>query len=116
MATTAITEADRRAFTAILGADRVRDQATERLVYARDGSISDGSCGLVLLCDTTQEVSDCMRVASQRGVAVVPRGSGTGLAGGAVPLDGAVVLSVARMRGIMDIDLDTPCVWVEPGV
>ena len=116
MATTAITEADRRAFTAILGADRVRDQATERLVYARDGSISDGSCGLVLLCETTQEVSDCMRVASQRGVPVVPRGSGTGLAGGAVPLDGAVVLSVARMRRIMDVDLDTPCVWVEPGV
>ncbi len=104
------------AFRTILGPERVLDAATERIIYARDGSIADGVCGLALLCETTDEVSRCMAAAHRMGVPVVPRGSGTGLCGGAVPLDGAVVLSVARMRRILEIDRDVPCAWVEPGV
>ncbi len=57
-----------------------------------------------------------MRLAEELNLAVVPRGSGTGLAGAAVPLDGAVVVSLARMRRILEIDEETPCAWVEPGV
>ena len=103
-------------FRAILGDDRVLDGSTERIIYARDGSIADGSCGVALLCETTAEVSACMGVAHRRGLPVVPRGSGTGLCGGAVPLDDAVVLSVARMRRVLEIDPAVPCAWVEPGV
>ena len=57
-----------------------------------------------------------MRLAAELGVPVVPRGSGTGLCGGAVPLDGAIVLSVARMNRILDVDPAVPCARVEPGV
>ncbi len=114
MATIPLAAADR--FRGILGADRVLDHSTERLLYGKDGSIAEGECGLVLLCDTTAEVSACMRAAADLDLPVVPRGSGTGLAGGAIPLDGAVVLSVARMRRVISVDPDTPCAWVEPGV
>jgi len=102
-------------FRGILGA-RVLEHPTERLLYGRDGSIAEGTCGLVLLCETAEEVVACMRVAADEGLPVVPRGSGTGLCGGAVPLDGALVLSVARMRRILSVDPATPCAWVEPGV
>ena len=103
-------------FRAVLGDDRVLDGSTERLIYARDGSIASGSCGVVLLCETTDEVSRCLRLAAELGVDVVPRGSGTGLCGGAVPLEDAVVLSVARMNRILEVDPEVPCAWVEPGV
>jgi len=102
-------------FREVLGA-RVLEHPTERLLYGRDGSIAEGACGLVLLCETADEVSACVRIAAGAGLPVVPRGSGTGLCGGAVPLDDAVVLSVARMRRILSVDPATPCAWVEPGV
>src|SRR5207344_2881450 len=108
------TVADR--FREVLSADRVIEHPLERGLYARDGSVSAGECGLVVLPDTTDEVAACMRLARDLDLAVVPRGSGTGLAGGAVPLDGALVLSLARMRRIVRVDPDTPCAWVEPGV
>jgi glycolate oxidase len=103
-------------FRAILGADRVLDHPLERSLYARDGSIQRGECGLVVLPDSTAEVVACMRLAHEMGLTVVPRGSGTGLAGAAIPLDGAVVVSLARMHRVLEIDAETPCAWVEPGV
>jgi glycolate oxidase len=104
-------------FRALLGAERVIEHPLERSLYARDGgAVEDGECGLVVLPETTAEVSACLRLARELGLAVVPRGSGTGLAGAAVPLDGAVVVSLARMRRIVEIDPETPCAWVEPGV
>ena len=103
-------------FRAIVGATNVLDGRLERTIYGRDGSIAAGECGLVVLPGDTAEVSACLALAAELDVAVVPRGSGTGLTGGAIPLDGAVVLSLARMRRIIEIDPETPCAWVEPGV
>jgi glycolate oxidase len=108
--------ATRDRFEALLDPGRVIDHPLERRLYSRDGSIAMGDCGLVVLPETTAEVVACMRLAHELGLPVVPRGSGTGLCGGAVPLDGAVVLSVARMTRVLEIDPDVPCARVEPGV
>ncbi len=108
--------ATRDRFAALLGPERVIDHPLERRLYARDGSIAQGDCGLVVLPETTAEVVACMRLAHDLGLPVVPRGSGTGLCGGAVPLDGAIVLSVARMSRILEVDPSVPCARVEPGV
>jgi len=108
--------ATRDRFVALLDPGRVIDHPLERRLYARDGSIAQGDCGLVVLPQTTAEVVACMRLARELGLPVVPRGSGTGLCGGAVPLDGAIVLSVARMSRILEIDPAVPCARVEPGV
>jgi glycolate oxidase len=103
-------------FERLLDPARVIDHALERRLYARDGSIAQGDCGLVVLPETTAEVAACVRLAGELGLAVVPRGSGTGLCGGAVPLEGAIVLSVARMGAILEIDPEVPCARVQPGV
>lgn len=113
--TTRVTGAATDRFRQVLGSDRVLVTDTERIIYARDGSIADGDCGVALLCESTDEVVACMRIAAEFGLPVVPRGSGTGLCGGAVPLEGAVVLSVARMRDI-EVHPEVPCAWVGPGV
>ncbi|HTI32987.1 MAG TPA: FAD-linked oxidase C-terminal domain-containing protein [Miltoncostaea sp.] len=114
--TTAPPATMRARFEAFLSPDRVIDHPLERRLYSRDGSIAMGDAGLVVLPETTAEVAACVRLAGELGVPVVPRGSGTGLCGGAVPLDGAVVLSVARMTRILEIDPAVPCARVEPGV
>lgn len=103
-------------FVELLDEHRVIHDPLERRLYARDGSIAQGTCGLVVLPETTAEVVACMRLAAELGLAVVPRGSGTGLTGGAVPLDDALVVSLARMTGILEVDPETPCARVQPGV
>ena len=113
---TTVAASARERFTALLDAERVIHDPLERRLYARDGSIARGDCGLVVLPESTAEVVDCMRLAAELGLAVVPRGSGTGLTGGAVPLDGAVVIALTRMARILDVDTETPCARVQPGV
>jgi glycolate oxidase len=71
---------------------------------------------MVALPETTDEVAQCMRLAHAAGIEVTPRGSGTGLTGGAVPLDGGLVISLARMRDMDEVDVANSCVWVQPGV
>ncbi len=102
---------------AIVGDANVLAGAIATMLYARDGSVQDdGDCGLVVVPATTHEVAACMRVAAAAGLDVVPRGSGTGLTGGAVPLGGALVISLTRMNQILEIDGANSCAWVEPGV
>ena len=65
---------------------------------------------------TTAEVSELLRVAGQRRMPVVARGSGTGLSGAAVPVPGCVLVSFERMDGILEIDTDNHVAVVQPGV
>ena len=57
-----------------------------------------------------------MRIALEHGRAVVPRGAGTGLAGGAIPLGAPVVIAMTKMNRVLEVDLANRVAWVEPGV
>ena len=114
MTTTAAGLADR--LRQLLGPDRLLEGDLARNIYSHDGSIVGGDCGMVALPETTDEVAQCMRLAHAAGIEVTPRGSGTGLTGGAVPLDGGLVISLARMRDMDEVDVANSCVWVQPGV
>ena len=65
---------------------------------------------------TTEEVQEVVRIATRHGVPIIARGAGTGLAAGAVPLDGGIVLSTTRMNEIYEIDPVNQTAWVGPGV
>jgi glycolate oxidase len=69
----------------------------------------------VVLPRTTEEVSAALRVCWEEGVPVVPRGSGTSLAGGAMPTADSVILGVARMTRVIEADYDNRFVHVETG-
>lgn len=69
-----------------------------------------------LLPRTTQDVAAAMRVCHRMGVPVVPRGSGTSLAGGALPTADSVVIGTARLKDIIEIDYDNRFVQVQTGV
>jgi glycolate oxidase len=99
-----------------LSADRVRTNATELGLYRRDASNIDGSAGVVCFPLTAAEVQAAVRAAQCHGVAFVARGAGTGLAGGAVPLDHALVIATTKMNRVLSVDPVNRMAWVEPGV
>lgn len=100
-----------------LGDEAVHDGQLDRALYSRDASvIASGVAGPVCFPRTTQEVAACITIARQHDVAFVARGAGTGLAGGAVPLDGALVIATSKMDAILSIDVEHAVAWVQPGV
>lgn len=65
---------------------------------------------------TAREISEIVKLANEKRIPVTPRGAGSGLSGGAVPLYGGILLSVERMNSILEIDTANMMVVVEPGV
>jgi glycolate oxidase len=70
----------------------------------------------VALPDTTEQVAAVLAYCHQNGVRVVPRGAGTSLSGGALPMEDAVVIGLMRMNQILDINYDDRCAVVQAGV
>jgi glycolate oxidase len=101
-----------------LGPDRVRAEPTELGLYRRDASMITGQPAVVCFPTTTAEVAAAVRLCADHGVPFVPRGSGTGLAGGATPAGDVppVVIVTTKMNRILDIDAEQRLAWVQPGV
>ena len=72
--------------------------------------------GVVVLPASTAEVVEVVKTAHAARLPVVPRGSGTGLSGGALPVPGCILLGLSRMKRILEVDLDNGFARVEPGV
>lgn len=101
---------------AVVGVEHVLSDPLDRYLYGKDAGVYRGTVTVVVMPETTAEVAEVVRVAERHGVPVIPRGAGTGLAGGAVPLDGGVVVSTTRMNRIVAVDADNRTAWVGPGV
>src|SRR6267154_1801748 len=71
---------------------------------------------IVVLPETTEQVSRILRYCGEAGVKIVPRGAGTSLSGGALPLADGVLLGLGRFNRILEIDLPNRCAVVQPGV
>ena len=71
---------------------------------------------VVVLPSTTQQVSDVLRYCHEHNIKVVPRGAGTSLSGGALPLEDGVLLGMSKFSRIREIDFDNRVAVVEPGV
>jgi len=101
----------------IVGHDGVLADPDELLVYECDGfSVAKGLPTAVVLPRETQQVSACVKLAKEYGLPLVPRGSGTGLAGGCVAFGEGLVVTTSRMTRIESIDVDNRVAVVQPGV
>ena len=101
---------------AIVGAHYVLIEKEDVVVYEQDASIFQVMPEIVVVPGNVDEVAEVVKAAQRANVPIVPRGSGTGLAGGAVPAEGGIVLSLARLDRILKIDLQNRIAIVEPGV
>lgn len=101
----------------VLGPDGLLTAPEELRTYESDGLASYRVVPAVVALPTnTQQVQSVLRICHRERIPVVPRGSGTGLSGGALPVEGCVLLSLSRMRDILAVDLDNQRVTVQPGV
>lgn len=100
----------------VLPADALIQDERETRAYECDG-LAAYRCPplLAVLPRSTQEVSDVLRICHEEGIPVVPRGAGTSLAGGAMPTADSVILGVARMNEVLEVDYDNRVVRVQSG-
>ena len=109
-------EGARRALEDALGAGEVLSDPLALRLYARDASMVEGGCALVAFPRSRDDIVACVRVAAEHRLPVVPRGSGTGLAGGSTPIGDALVVVTTKMTDILEIRPEDRLAWVEPGV
>ncbi len=101
----------------ILGADGLVTTPEGRMVYEADmHTFYKGAPDAVALPRTTAQVQAVVKLCRRESLAVVPRGSGTGLIGGAMAPKGGVMVSVNRMDGVLEVDLPNRCAVVQPGL
>ena len=90
---------------------------TELLVFECDAlAIFKHRPDAVVFAQTTQQVSDVVKIASEYGIPFLPRGSGTGLSGGALAAEGGIIIEMQKMNRILSIDAENRIAVVQPGV
>jgi glycolate oxidase len=102
---------------AVVGAQNVIHEPVQLRTYECDALTSfRASPSLVVLPASTEEVVQVIRIARKAGLPIVPRGAGTGLSGGALPVAGCVLLGLSRMKRILEVNLEDGFIRVQPGV
>ena len=100
----------------IVGRTNLFTDAEELVVYSYDATRISALPSAVVRPSSAQEVSSIVCLANRERIPIVPRGAGTGMSGGSVPLQGGLVLSFERMNRILEIDERNRMAVVEPGV
>lgn len=99
-----------------LGPGAVKTEPEDLAVYAFDAYSQGSIPSAAVLPSSTREVAAAVKIAKDCGEPVVPRGAGTGLCGGAVPAQGGVVFSFARMNRVLEVDVPNKRARVQPGL
>ena len=100
----------------IVGANQVLYTSEDLIGYEYDATIERATPEVVVLPLTTDEISSIVKICRKFNRPIVPRGSGSGLSGGAVPIKGGVVVSLTRMNKICEIDIENRYAVLQPGV
>ena len=90
--------------------DEVKPYETDALAAYRQTPLA------VILPENTEEVSKILKFCNDENIKIIPRGAGTGLSGGALPLQDAIMLGLGKFNKILEIDFDNKCVVAQPGV
>ncbi|MEC8202295.1 MAG: FAD-linked oxidase C-terminal domain-containing protein [Pseudomonadota bacterium] len=101
----------------IVPGEGVITEETGRRAYETDGLTAYKQLPMiVVLPETTEQVSQVLRYCNENKVRVVPRGAGTSLSGGALPLEDGVLLGLGKFNRVLEVDYDNRCAIVQPGV
>jgi glycolate oxidase len=101
----------------IVGRERYLDSPEDKIAYSYDGTqLLHHQPEAILIPQSVEQISQVLKLANEDGFSVVARGSGSGLSGGAIPVENSVVLLMNQWNKILEIDQQNLTVWVEPGV
>lgn len=101
----------------IVGPENFTDSQEHKIVYSYDATpiykyLPDG----IVFPTSVEQIIELVKLANEEKFAIVPRGSGTGLSGGSIPVENSIVLVMARWRKILELDAENQTILVEPGV
>jgi len=113
---TQLNPAARKRLVTLLGNRGYLERPEDLKLYEYDGGVDKVLPDLVVFPRSTADVTEIARISHEFGVPLVGRGAGTGLSGGAIPLEGGLVVAFARMNKILAIDLENERAVVQPGV
>lgn len=109
-----------RALRKRIGADKVLDAAEDRMTYAVDASYTappgHHDPEVVVLAESTEDVQEAVRFARRLEIPVVPRGTGTGMSSGAVPLTGGMVIVTEKMKRVFEVNVNHRWIQCEAGL
>jgi glycolate oxidase len=101
----------------IINSENVLSEDDEVKAYETDSLLAYKQKPLVVvLPENTLEVSKILKYCNENKIKVIPRGAGTGLSGGALPLQDGVLISLGKFNKILEVDFDNNCVVTQPGV
>ena len=111
-----ISEATTDALRAILGNDWYLDEPEDIATYSYDGFLPEFTPDAVLVPENAEQISQIMKIANEHKINIIPRGAGTNICGSSVAREGGVIMAFHRMNKILEIDRESMCAVVQPGV
>jgi glycolate oxidase len=103
-------------FAQIVGESNILWRPEDLMLYQYDGLSTESPPDAVVFPSSTEEVVRIVRLAAQAAIPVIARGAGTGLSGGAVVVEGGIVVAFSRMKKILEIDIENQRARVQPGI
>jgi glycolate oxidase len=100
----------------IVGKEKVLVSEEDRICYSFDATGRTGIPDIVVKPKVADDVSEIVKIAHKEGIPVVPRGAGTGFAGGSIPIHGGIALVMTDMNHLVDLDGENMVAVVEPGM
>jgi len=103
-------------FRSIVGSQWFLDTPEDLATYSYDAFWSEFKPDAVIIPGSTDEISNIMEVANRERINIIPRGAGTNICGGSVAREGGVIMAFHRLNQILEIDAESMCAVVQPGV
>ena len=100
----------------IVGKENFTDQLEELVPYSYDASMNVHRPNAAVWPESTEQVSEIVKFANEHKIPVIPRGAGTSLSGGAVPIKGGIIIDLSRMNHILEISIENRYAQVQAGV
>jgi len=101
---------------AVLGNDWYLDGPEDIATYSYDGFLPEFTPDAVLVPENAEQIAGIMKIANQYNINIIPRGAGTNICGSSVAREGGVIMAFHRMNKILEIDRESMCAVVQPGV
>lgn len=100
----------------IVGEENFTDQLEELVPYSYDASMNVHRPNAAVWPETTEQVSEIVKFANEHKIPVVPRGAGTSLSGGAIPIHGGIIIDLSKMNRILEMSIENRYIRVQAGV
>ena len=100
----------------LVGEENYTDVLEDLVPYSYDASVNVNRPDCAVWPDSIEQISEIVKFANDRGIPLVPRGAGTSLSGGVIPINGGIIIDLSRMNRILDVKIEDRYALVQAGV